>query len=114
VSKDSHEAWKARQQRRRRFAEANIRAMERGKAIRQEPAAKPPIAPNLKVGVRPTLKVILCSPHPDDEGLLIRLRRECGAQGAGADTLFVSAFHGHLNSEVSADGPCGAGSAEFV
>lgn len=66
------------------FCGSNIRATERGKTIRPGPSAKPLMAPGPKLGGGPTLKVILCSPHPDDEALTgslpLRLRQECGAQ----------------------------------
>src|ERR1017187_1900108 len=42
-----------------------------------------------------------------EQGSCIRWLTNGKIWGAGADTLFVSAFHGHLNPELSADGPCG-------
>jgi LmbE family N-acetylglucosaminyl deacetylase len=58
--------------------------MEGGKAIRLGPSARPLQAPVLKTGKGPALKVVVCSPHPDDEALIgalpLRLCRECGAR----------------------------------
>jgi LmbE family N-acetylglucosaminyl deacetylase len=83
VRKKSSAAWKIRHQRWRRFVDANIRAMKGGKGIRLGPSAPPLEAPAVKAGKGVPLKVVVCSPHPDDEALIgalaLRLRRECGA-----------------------------------
>ena len=83
MSKDVSAAWKSRHRRWLRFVQTNIKAMESGKAIPLGPSAKPLEAPAVKAGKGPPLKVVLCSPHPDDEALVgalpLRLRQECGA-----------------------------------
>jgi LmbE family N-acetylglucosaminyl deacetylase len=82
--KDSSAAWKVRHQRWLRFVQANIRAMNAGKAIRLGPSASPLAAPAVKAGKGLPIKVVVCSPHPDDEALVgalpLRLHRECGAE----------------------------------
>jgi LmbE family N-acetylglucosaminyl deacetylase len=82
--KDSFAAWKVRHRRWLRFVQANIRAMNDGKTIHVGPSARPLEAPAVKVGQGPHIKVVVCSPHPDDEALVgalpLRLRRECGAE----------------------------------
>jgi LmbE family N-acetylglucosaminyl deacetylase len=82
VPKDLSAAWKIRHQRWLRFVQANIKAMEGGKAIPLGPSAKPLLAPVAEAGTGPIIKVVMCSPHPDDEALIgslpLRLRRECG------------------------------------
>ena len=84
MPKDLSAAWKIRHQRWLRFVQANIRAMNAGKAIRLGPSARPLEAPAVKAGEGPPIKVVVCSPHPDDEALVgalpLRLRRECGAE----------------------------------
>jgi LmbE family N-acetylglucosaminyl deacetylase len=58
--------------------------MEAGKAIPLGPSAKPLEAPAAAAGGTPALKVVVCSPHPDDEALVgalpLRLRADCGAR----------------------------------
>jgi LmbE family N-acetylglucosaminyl deacetylase len=84
VPKDLSAAWKVRHQRWLRFVQANINAMKAGKSIPLGPSAKPLQAPAVKAGVGVPLKVVVCSPHPDDEALVgalpLRLHRECGAK----------------------------------
>ncbi|HXW12965.1 MAG TPA: PIG-L family deacetylase, partial [Terriglobia bacterium] len=84
MPKDSSAAWRIRHQRWLRFVQANIRAMNSGKTIRPGPSARPLEAPAVKAGKGPPIKVVVCSPHPDDEALVgalpLRLRRECGAE----------------------------------
>jgi LmbE family N-acetylglucosaminyl deacetylase len=83
VPKDSSAAWKTRHQRWLRFVQANVQAVKGGKVIRLGRSARPLTVPAVKVGKRPPIKVVVCSPHPDDEALIgalpLRLRRECGA-----------------------------------
>ncbi len=83
MPKDSSAAWKIRRQRWRRFVQANIRAMEAGKGIALGPSPIASIAPEAKAAQGQSLKVVVCSPHPDDEALVgalpLRLRQECGA-----------------------------------
>jgi LmbE family N-acetylglucosaminyl deacetylase len=82
VAKDPTAAWKTRQQRWQRFVQANIKAVENGKAIPLGPSAKLLQAPPVKAEGEP-LKVLVCAPHPDDEALVgalpLRMRREWGA-----------------------------------
>jgi LmbE family N-acetylglucosaminyl deacetylase len=84
MPKDLSAAWKIRHQRWVRFVQANIKAMESGKAIPLGPSAKPLVAPVAEASKGPMIKVVMCSPHPDDESLIgalpLRLRRESGAQ----------------------------------
>ena len=58
--------------------------MNAGNAIPLGPSAKPLLAPEVTAGEVQPLKVVVCSPHPDDEALVgalpLRLRRECGAK----------------------------------
>ena len=70
MPKDLSAAWKTRHQRWLRFVQANVKAMDSGKAIRLGPSAKPLAAPVVKASKGPPLKVVVCSPHPDDEALV--------------------------------------------
>ncbi|MGO8815015.1 MAG: PIG-L deacetylase family protein [Terriglobia bacterium] len=83
MPKDLSAAWKVRHQRWLRFVQANINAMKAGKSIPLGPSAKPLQAPAVKASTGMPLKVVVCSPHPDDEALVgalpLRLHRECGA-----------------------------------
>lgn len=82
--KDLSKAWNTRHRRWVRFVQANIKAMEAGRAIPLGPSAKPLEAPAVETGEAQPVKVVVCSPHPDDEALVgalpLRLRRECGAR----------------------------------
>lgn len=84
MPKDVSAAWRARHHRWLRFVQANMGAMNAGKAIRPGPSARPLEAPAVKAGKDPALKVVVCSPHPDDEAVIgalpLRLRRECSAR----------------------------------
>lgn len=84
MPKDLSSAWKTRHQRWLRYVQANIKAMEAGKAIPLGPSAKPLEAPAVTSGEESPLRVVVCSPHPDDEALVgalpLRLGRECGAK----------------------------------
>ena len=84
MPKDLSAAWKTRHQRWVRFVQANIKAMNAGNAIPLGPSAKPLEAPAVTPGEIQPIKVVVCSPHPDDEALVgalpLRLRRECGAK----------------------------------
>jgi LmbE family N-acetylglucosaminyl deacetylase len=67
-----------------KFVEANIHAVEEGKKVPLGPSPGRMRAPaDLPATGRP-LRVLICSPHPDDEalvgGLALRLRQECGAK----------------------------------
>jgi LmbE family N-acetylglucosaminyl deacetylase len=57
--------------------------MEAGQSIPLGPAPRPLTAPAAKASEGAPLKVMVCSPHPDDEALVgalpLRLRNECGA-----------------------------------
>ncbi|MFZ0960994.1 MAG: PIG-L family deacetylase [Terriglobia bacterium] len=83
MPKDSSAAWKIRHRRWLRFVQASLRAMKDGKAILPGPSARPLEAPAVKAGKGPPIKIVICSPHPDDEALVgalpLRLSRECGA-----------------------------------
>lgn len=83
MAKDLSVAWKARHQRWVRFVEGNIKAMNAGKGIKLGPSVPPLKVPHVKPSKGEPLKVMICSPHPDDEALVgalpLRLRQECGA-----------------------------------
>ena len=83
MPKDLSAAWKVRHRRWLRFVQANIKAMKAGKGIPLGPSARLLEAPVERVGKGLPIKVVVCSPHPDDEALVgalpLRLRRECGA-----------------------------------
>ncbi len=76
--------WKARHARWLRYVRATVKAMEAGRAIPLGPSKKPLIAPQAKAAAGKFLKVVVCSPHPDDECLIgalpLRLRLEAGAR----------------------------------
>jgi len=84
VSKDSSAAWKARHRRWLRFAQANLNAVESGKAIPLGPTIPALKAAEGRAGRGAPLSVVVCSPHPDDEALIgalpLRLQQECGAK----------------------------------
>jgi N-acetylglucosamine malate deacetylase 1 len=84
VAKDSSAAWKTRHRRWLKFVQANILAVDAGKSIPLGPSLPALKVPLMRVGKRSTLKVVVCSPHPDDEALIgalpLRLRQECDAQ----------------------------------
>jgi N-acetylglucosamine malate deacetylase 1 len=84
VPKDLSAAWKSQHRRWVRFVQANIKAMEAGKTLGLGPSARPLQAPEVPPGEGQPIKVVVCSPHPDDEALVgalpLRLRRECGAR----------------------------------
>jgi len=83
MPKDPYAAWKSRQRAWLRFANANVRAMEAGKAIPSGPSARALVAPPVEPPAGQRLKVVVCSPHPDDEALVgalpLRMRLELGA-----------------------------------
>ncbi len=83
MPKDPSAAWKIRHKRWLRFAQANISAMEAGKAIPLGPSPKPLVAPVVEASGGQPLRVMICSPHPDDEALIgalpLRLHLESGA-----------------------------------
>jgi len=58
--------------------------MEAGKALPVGPSPKPLLPPPVPVATEQPLKVVVCSPHPDDEALIgalpLRLRLETGAR----------------------------------
>ena len=94
MPKDLSAAWKTRHRRWLRFVQANIEAIETGKSIPLGPSAKALQAPAVKAGKSEPLKVVVCSPHPDDEALVgalpLRLRRECGAKVTNCAITFGS------------------------
>jgi LmbE family N-acetylglucosaminyl deacetylase len=83
VPEDSSAAWEVRHKRWLRFVHANLQAVNNGKRIPLGPSARPLKAPAVKVGKGLPIKVVVCSPHPDDEALIgalpLRLRLESGA-----------------------------------
>ena len=83
MPKDLSAAWKTRHQRWLRYVQANIKAMKAGEAIPLGPSARPLVAPVVEAAQGPPVKIVVCSPHPDDEALVgalpLRMRQECGA-----------------------------------
>jgi LmbE family N-acetylglucosaminyl deacetylase len=84
MAEDPSAAWKNRHKRWLRFVRSNIKLIEDGKTIPLGPSAEPLQAPAPEVKPEgPPTKVVICSPHPDDECLIsalpLRLRREGGA-----------------------------------
>lgn len=83
MPKDASATWKSRRQRWLRFVQANIKAMNAGAAIPLGPSAKRLEAPAVEPGAGKPIKVVVCSPHPDDEALVgalpLRVHQECGA-----------------------------------
>ncbi len=84
MEKDSSASWKLRRKRWVGFVQANIKAMNAGKGISLGPSATPLKAPVVEAETVEPIKVVVCSPHPDDESLVgalpLRLRQECGAR----------------------------------
>lgn len=66
------------------FVRRVIETLETGSVIPVGPSAVPLVAPEVRTGGASAKKVILCSPHPDDEALVgalaLRLRLEAGAE----------------------------------
>jgi len=83
VPKDPSAAWKVRYHRWLRYVRQSLRVMEAGKPIPLGPSSKPLVAPSGPSPHGKPIRVVLCSPHPDDEALIgalaLRLRLECGA-----------------------------------
>ena len=84
VSKDPAAAWNARHRRWLRYTQGTVKAMEAGSAIPIGPSARRLIAPPSPEVATRRAKVMVCSPHPDDEALVgalpVRMRRESGAR----------------------------------
>ncbi|MBI1941123.1 MAG: PIG-L family deacetylase [Acidobacteria bacterium] len=82
---DSQEAvWKVRYDLWFRYVEEAVKTLEGGRAIPVGPSTEPLVPPAVMgAAVLPT-KVVVCSPHPDDEALIgalpLRLRQETGAR----------------------------------
>lgn len=85
TSSPSNQAWNARYESWLKYLTGMIQVVESGRSIPVGPAAEPltPPAGNAAASVSPATKVVICSPHPDDEGisgaLALRLLRESGA-----------------------------------
>jgi LmbE family N-acetylglucosaminyl deacetylase len=94
MPKDPSAAWKIRHKRWLRYVQVNIRAMEAGKEIPLGPSPKPLVAPAVEVSEGEALRIVVCSPHPDDEALIgalpLRLRMELGAVVTGCAITFGS------------------------
>jgi len=84
VPRDSSSAWKARHQRWLRYVEGTVKTMEAGRAIPTGPSLEPLVPLPVSVASGKPVKVVICSPHPDDEALVgalpLRLRLETGAR----------------------------------
>jgi N-acetylglucosamine malate deacetylase 1 len=84
TTKSSSASWQARRERWLRFVRGVAKAMERGNAISVGPSKKSLLAPGVSSRSKKAPKVVICSPHPDDEALTgslpLRLRLEDGAR----------------------------------
>ena len=84
MPKDLSAAWKTRHQRWLRYVQANIKAMDSGEGDSPRTIRQAAGGAGGDGGQRVALKVVVCSPHPDDEALVgalpLRLGRECGAK----------------------------------
>ncbi|MGO8787485.1 MAG: PIG-L deacetylase family protein [Terriglobia bacterium] len=112
MPKDLSAAWKTRHQRWGRFVQANIKAMNAGNAVPLGPSARPLLAPEVTAGEVQPLKVVVCSPHPDDEALVgalpLRLRRECGAKVANCAITLGSNTSQRARRLRELEAACGA------
>ena len=83
MAKATSTAWEVRRRRWVRVVQENIAARDAGRGIALGPSRTPLRAPEPGPISGRRLKVVVCSPHPDDEALVgalpLRLRRECGA-----------------------------------
>lgn len=83
-TKDASAAWKSRHRRWWNFVQANVQSVDAGKSIPLGPSLPALKLPLMRAGKRSILKVVVCSPHPDDEALIgalpLRLLQECGAR----------------------------------
>ena len=83
MSKDASAAWKARHKRWLRFVQGTVKAMAAGRKIPVGPSPQPLVFPARSSRAGQPVKVLICSPHPDDEALVgalaFRLRQEAGA-----------------------------------
>jgi N-acetylglucosamine malate deacetylase 1 len=84
ATKSSSASWRARRQRWLGFIRGVAKAVERGNGIPIGPSKKPLLAPPVSSRSKRAPKVLICSPHPDDEALVgalpLRLRLEDGAR----------------------------------
>jgi LmbE family N-acetylglucosaminyl deacetylase len=84
VAKDPSVAWRVRHRRWLRYVHRAVKVMEAGNRIPLGPSGKPLVPPASSAAGEPPVKVVVCSPHPDDEALVgalpLRLRLETGAQ----------------------------------
>jgi len=112
MAKDLSAAWKIRHQRWQKFVQANIRAVQTGKGIPLGPSATPLNAPKVRAGKGEPIRVVVCSPHPDDEALIgalpLRFRRECGATVTNCAITLGSNTHERPRRRCELEAACGA------
>ncbi len=82
---DSQEAvWKVRYDQWHRYVDDVVKTLQAGRSIPLGPSAEPLVPPAVLGAAGQPTKVLVCSPHPDDEALVgalpVRLRQETGAQ----------------------------------
>jgi LmbE family N-acetylglucosaminyl deacetylase len=82
---DSQEAvWKVHYDHWFRYVEEVVKTLEGGRTIPIGPSTQPLVPPVVLGASAQATKVVVCSPHPDDEALVgalpLRLRLETGAQ----------------------------------
>ncbi len=84
MSKNNSAAWDARRKRWLHYVQSTVKTVEAGKSIPIGPSRQPLIAPKVSARKGPPVKVMVCSPHPDDEALIgalaVRFRQEAGAR----------------------------------
>lgn len=85
MSNPASPAWNARYESWLKYLSGMIQVVESGRSIPVGPSEESltPPAENAPASASPAAKVVICSPHPDDEGisgaLALRLLRESGA-----------------------------------
>jgi LmbE family N-acetylglucosaminyl deacetylase len=84
VAKDPSAAWRVRHRRWLRYVRRAVKVMEVGNRIPLGPSGRPLVSPASCAAEGQPVKVVVCSPHPDDEALVgalpLRLRLETGAR----------------------------------
>jgi N-acetylglucosamine malate deacetylase 1 len=84
MTEDSTNVWDARYSRWLEYVVEFAKAAESGAKISPGPSSTPLILPMVSTPAAGAPKILICSPHPDDEALIgalpLRLRREAGAR----------------------------------
>src|SRR5512143_627400 len=94
MSDESMKVWDARYSRWLEFVKESARAIEVDAKIPNGPSQPPLFPPALPPLAAGAPRILLCSPHPDDEALIgalpLRLRRETGARVVNCAMTFGS------------------------